>query len=153
MRNVTVDKTKLIERLKRHREAHVARLVDATAQWLSRVVALGLKIGQEGATTDADKRAIHVRSAYYEMTQRCHPPASYVNEYDQAIAVFEAEVEAVVELEMHDFNRLWLDNWSWQAGFMSHTATYLGDIDKVMDKQRASTEIGAMLVGEAIPFR
>lgn len=51
-------------------------------------------------------------------------PVQFLSEYDRAIAMLEATTDKIVELDQHQFDSLWLDNWAWKDTFQTSTMSY-----------------------------
>jgi len=53
-------------------------------------------------------------------------PENHTVEYEDYIAMFEAHVEDIVQLDEAKFRFLWLDLWGWRYGFSQSVQNYYG---------------------------
>lgn len=143
-RTVRVSTTKLVETLKANREKHLNEFNAAVAGY--KQVALG-KLQE--AAKDVHKRVDEqignvidkinsfseaTMDEFYDhltlieaVTVNLTVPKSFVDAYDTAIAMFEFETRAEVELSGAEFQCFCRDVWDWSYQFSTSNSTYLGN--------------------------
>lgn len=116
MRTVTVNKAQLIEKITANRDEHKGIVAAAQAKYRERVIQ-----ELDRRLTDASAgRKIDIRI-------NLPMPTDYTQEYENALAALEWEVEDEVELAESDFNQLVLNQWSWAGQFAGTSLAYAND--------------------------
>jgi hypothetical protein len=115
-RSVTVDRLKLIEKLKSNLEIHIKDYEEAKIGYK-----IKLKQDLEDALEFFDERP-------YEQLPKLivqnNPPRSYEKEYLDAITLLEWQVGDTVELDQTTFKQFVQNEWAWSGGFEAMNTTY-----------------------------
>ena len=113
MDRVKVEKSKLLETLKKNRDEHRATFLKAQ------------EIYRDTVIEALEKRLEQARNGQLLRIGVSLPePVDYTNEYDAAIAMIEWEVDDTIELETHVFRQFVLDDWSWKRTFLANSVAY-----------------------------
>ena len=118
MKNVMVEKGKLLEALKRNREKHAVEYQDALEGWAETA---RIQLADE---IDDLKTCPEEASLYFNLPK----PESYVADYDRAIAMVEMDVRETLEMSESDFSKFVLDQWGWKESFDNITKVYNSNI-------------------------
>lgn len=147
-RIITVDKTKLLAKLKENRTQHVANYTEALEGYKVQAIEK-LKAEADKARMKLEQRVQakivelnnfdpaepdhsndHVSlidSVYIELKV----PRNYAEAYDAAIAMFEWEVAEVTECSPAEFACWVTDKWDWSSGFENITKMYVGAVKRI----------------------
>jgi len=113
MHTVTVNKAALIEKILANRDEHKA--IVATAQ----------RVYRERVIDELDRRLADAKAGRKIDIQISLPmPTDYTQEYDNALAQLDWEVDDEVELDDTDFNQLVLNQWVWARQFAGTSMAY-----------------------------
>lgn len=113
MENIKVAVSDLLTQLKTNREKHVIEYDEAMVAYRETMVkelSKLLKSAKKGADIN------HVVNVLR--------PVSFVDSYNEAIAMMEWTIDSEVDLSMHDFKCYVQDVWSWKHQFNSITSSY-----------------------------
>ena len=113
-RTVTVEKAKLIERIKENRERHDREHQEALEGYKARMVFILTR------KLEAAKRREEV-----DHLIELEIPREHFADYDRALALLEWEQGESVSLTHGEFERYVLDEWPWKGKFTSVHATYI----------------------------
>ena len=114
MKNVIVEKKKLLEALKENREKHQKDYDEALENWA------GTARIQLADELDDLKNCPEDASLFFDLPK----PESYVKDYDRAIAMVEMDVRDTLEMSEMDFRQFVLDEWGWKESFDNITKVY-----------------------------
>lgn len=110
---VTVDKTKVLEALKKNRDQHQAVVKEAREGYV-RVAREQLEAEMKKLEAGKPVRiAVHLEL-----------PMDNTRVYDTAIEMLEAHTEETVKLDSSQFRTLVMNKWDWMDQFVHHNATY-----------------------------
>ena len=116
--HVTIEKSKLLAKLKENREEHKRIYEQALVNWEKAVKQNILAVIYE---FNAKK---HLNLS--KITQ-LSKPVSYVTEYDDAIQLVEWTESDTITLEQREFNQYVLDKWQWMRNFAANSTAYLDE--------------------------
>ena len=115
-RTVKVEKQRLIDTITENRAEHRSQFLEAQQVYRERVI------------EELDRRLHEVRDGKpISLGFRLPEPVDYTQEYDQALAALDWEVEDHVHLGQDEFNRLVLNHWEWAGMFAANTQAYLAE--------------------------
>lgn len=114
MRSVKIEVTKLKQKISENREKHIKDFNEALAGFKQeRIVCLKKAIKAAKADKEVD---LHV---LFEPA-----PFSYEKEYNKVIAMLNATVDEVVELQANEFAQFFMDEWHWKQDFLANSMKY-----------------------------
>ena len=116
MRSVKVNKTELLDIVRKNKVKHVKEFDESVKDYKKGAIAIAKKHVELAKTGELDSIA-----KIKAMPQK---PTSYETDYDRAIRMLELSVEDVIELEETIFNQLVLDEWTWKNAFATSAALY-----------------------------
>lgn len=114
MKDITVDKTKLLTILKTNREAHNAIFNKALEGYRAKVIQ---KLSESIEQAKAPKGPINT---YFDIVE----PVDQTADYDRVIGMLHMDTEAKVELTERDYKSYVLDEWSWSNDFTTSNSHY-----------------------------
>ena len=117
-RLIKIAKVRLIETVTTNRNEHRDQFLAAQEKYRARVIEV--LDDRLAAARRGDKINIHISLP---------TPVDYTNEYDQALAALDWEVDDYVHLSQTEFNRLVLNDWEWKQQFAATSLSYLADED------------------------
>ncbi len=113
MNDITVEKTKLIEALRKNREAHRKIFLEAQDGYRAAAIA------------EFEKRLRAMRDGKkFSVTVHLVAPMDQTKDYDRAIAMLEMSENAMIELSELDFRCYVMDEWSWKHQFNTSNRGY-----------------------------
>jgi len=113
MNDVTCKKEAVIETLKRNRENHLELVIEAREGYVKR------------ASAELEKRLEKLRSGKIVAVHvALAAPVDYTEEYDNAIAMLEADINDTVVLSPEDFRQFMRDKWNWMRSFTTSNSHY-----------------------------
>jgi len=113
-RTVTVEKVRLAERLREHRDRHQREFKEALEGYKARLVfVLSRKLDAAKRREEVDHRIDLV------------VPRSHVADYERALTMLDWEQKAEVQLTHEEFHRFVLDEWPWKDEFLKIHASYI----------------------------
>jgi len=116
-KTVTVNRVKLIEKLKENLEAHKKDYAEAVVGYRLKLIAdLTGKLVQ--VKNLSDKEALEAKPVSF------NPPQSYESQYVDAIEMLEWSVQENIELDHATFKAYVQNQWQWSGGFDSVTTMY-----------------------------
>lgn len=118
MKEVKVNTGELRAKVKANREKHITDHKDAMEGYQEKVVqelSKALKIAK------ANNTEVNLNPVAVLNTTR---PASYVKDYDRAIAMLEMSQDANITLSQHEFDQLVMDQWTWKGAFEMASSMY-----------------------------
>jgi len=115
METIQVKKETVLTTLKKNKELHHKEFEEAIEGWVNQAKNKleGLLILLNSSEAREVKFEIHLPK-----------PVSYEKEYDKAIKMVEFEIRDVIEISSSDFEKYFLDEWSWKEHFLSNTRMY-----------------------------
>lgn len=117
MEVVKVEKTKLLEHLKKNRKRHLKEHKEAVAGWRTKCY--------DAAREEAD-RLERDEEPNLQIYTNLPKPQSFEKEYDNAIAMMEWERSDLIELEFAQFKQWVRDEWNWSPVFAASNRAYSG---------------------------
>jgi hypothetical protein len=132
MNEVKLKQAELLDALTKNREKHIADFDEAMTgyekQRMERAQALVDFIKNSAALVapaDVSELAKQVERKTAAITS-LPKPQSYVEHYDQEIAMVTMSTESVIELSAGEFAQYVMDKWAWKKGFEATTSSYTG---------------------------
>lgn len=119
MKNITVDKAKLIDTLRENRAAHHAEYVKAVEVYKEVFVREAAKFAESAVSRAA-------RGLAFKDFVWLPVPEEHVDDYDRVIALMEWELAEQVDLSEADFRCYVLNEWGWMSSFATNTRSYTG---------------------------
>ena len=116
MHDVKVNRTELLDIVRKNKEKHIAEFNEAVSDYLEVVI----KIADENLDL-ATTRELDLIAKIKPMPA---PPTSYESSYARSIRMLELSVDEIVELDEHTFNQLVLDEWQWKQMFTTSNLSY-----------------------------
>jgi hypothetical protein len=116
LESVTMERTKLIEIVKRNRDNHLAAFTEAMEEYRLRYRAR--LIALLGLTEGPDKTGCKFEDV--NMRQ----PRSHCADYDRALSMLDHSVDGDIPVDERTFRQLVLDEWEWRHDFESTNALY-----------------------------
>lgn len=116
MHDVKVNRTELLDIVRKNKEKHIAEFNEAVSDYLEVVIKItGENLGL-AETRNFDQLA--------KIKSIPAPPTSYESSYARSIRMLELSVDEIVELDEHTFNQLVLDEWQWKQMFTTSNLSY-----------------------------
>lgn len=115
MEKIKIRKETVLEILRENKAKHCIEFEEAISGWVSKAKT---KLTELLAGLETDR----ARSLKIEIY--LPRPISYEKEYDKAIKMIEYEIRDEVEISTQDFDKYFLDEWTWKENFMSNTGLY-----------------------------
>lgn len=113
MKDLNVNKERLIAKIKENREEHQGIVARAQERYRERVI------------EELDKRLADAKAGRrINIAINLPMPTNYTEQYDIAIAQFEWERDEWVVLDPMDFNRFVLNKWEWAQQFAGTSLAY-----------------------------
>jgi hypothetical protein len=112
---IHVEKAKLLEAVKKNREAHRGIFLKAMEGFKKAYIAELERMSQ--AVIANKEMQLHIA---LEM------PQDHTKDYDKAIAQLEWDTAEVIPINHQQFNNFVLDEWGWSQQFSTSNAAYLG---------------------------
>lgn len=117
MNTTKVDKTELLEIVRKNRKKHEKEYKKARKKWVTEAT-----FALQEAATKAEEDGEITMFPLNELPK----PEHYLNDFDQVIRRLELEVENEVELDDRQFNAWVLNHWDWSRAFVANTSLYNG---------------------------
>lgn len=114
MRNVVMEKNKLVTALEANRKAHGDTYKKARKVFRKKVVA-NLKSMLDRAE-NGDK---------IELWVGLPEPEDHTADYDRALAMLEDDVRDEIELTQSEYSQFVQDDWGWKQSFAANTMSYV----------------------------
>lgn len=104
MKDVRMNKTELLAKVRTNREQHRAQFLKAQEGFRARVI------------EELDARLADARNGkHIGLLIDLVEPQDHTKDYDRVIAMLEAEQENIVTINATDFGYYVMDDWSWSA--------------------------------------
>jgi hypothetical protein len=116
MKEVRLQKAKLMEIIRKNREEHHAIFLEAQKKY--REVAIKLLDRQLSAAREGKP---FVLRQFVELVQ----PVDHTADYDRAIQMLELSVDEVITLSTADFSNLVQDQWQWSRQWATSASHYV----------------------------
>lgn len=113
MNKVTIEKEKLLDKLKTNRAEHASEYKEARAKYQSALI-LKLEAKLEQAKSGSDVEL------YIDLVK----PVEYLSAYDRAISMLEVTLDTNIELTPEQFAQFWLDEWNWRGQYYASNSMY-----------------------------
>lgn len=117
MEKIQVKKETVLEILRKNKEIHHVEFEEAIQGWIEEAKK---KLTELLDKLNSDKASETKFEVYLPK------PASYEKEYDKVIKMVEFEIRDVIEISSADFEKYFLDEWSWKESFLSNINLYKG---------------------------
>ena len=144
MKEINIEKTKLLEVIRANRDRHLADYTTAMREYVLEITedvhGLGKELLQFKNTVDTLDTSVavsaddlktfttaltKVSSAWYQKAG-CHTqPVSFAKEYDSIIRKLELSHDEIIQLSDAEFEKYVMDNWQWKQEFTNQTIGYL----------------------------
>lgn len=111
---VTVDKTRLLDILRRNRSKHIEMYEEAVAGFVDKATER-LTFEIERAAKDRGRKSIHFRM---------EAPTNHSSEYDTVINMLELHTEDTVTLHADEVRMLVEDEWAWMRNWLTSNSRY-----------------------------
>ena len=132
MKEVKINKGKLLEVVQKNRDNHRAVFERAIVVYKAKVI--------------EELEASLVRAREGERVERFHSltrPVDMTREYDQVIAMLEMSVDEEITLTNVEFAHYVLDRWSWKGQFASSNRAYVEEYNMLPSKFTTEGELPA----------
>lgn len=116
MYDVKVNRTELLDIVRKNKEKHIKEFNEAVEDFKKAVVKIAeenLKLVQTGDLAEIAKVKVNPAK-----------PTSYESSYTRAIRMLELSVDENIELDAHTFSQFVLDEWEWKQSFSTSNSTY-----------------------------
>lgn len=113
MKQVTVHKAKLVDRILKNRRAHRAIFEEALDGWKKKAISVTEKLYE-------DARAGRLSRVQFYLPR----PEDHTAEYDRALEMLGMEVGDTVTIGQEDFAHFVQDDWGWKREFMLASSAY-----------------------------
>lgn len=124
MKDITVRKSDLLEKLQENREQHTKIFEEAVEGYKTRAVEL------------LEDHIRRIKNGKLERVQVMLPvPENHVHDYDRIIAMLEMDINDEIEMEEHEFKAYVMDDWAWKQQFLTSTAEYSAAAGKLLGSQ------------------
>jgi hypothetical protein len=110
---ITVDKSQLIDTLRKNRENHLAIVKEAQIGYV-----------EDARRVFEEKLKLITENKIVSLSLGLSPPVDNTREYDQAISMLEWEKSSEICLSQQSFKNFVLDDWSWKNNFLISNAKY-----------------------------
>lgn len=113
MENINVDKSHLIEILRKNRDHHREIFLEAQVKYRELVIEeldTMLKDARDGKKI---RRAVSLVE-----------PQDHTKDYERVIGMLELSTDTIISLAEHDYQRFVLDNWAWKEQFLYANSSY-----------------------------
>lgn len=117
MNTITVDKTRLRERVQQNRDAHREIFNQATEAFHDRYISEVEKF------LDDAKQGLR-----YELTIRLPRPEDHTADYDRVLEMIDMSVGDTMELEELDVAYYIQDDWAWKRAWVGSTLDYTNGV-------------------------
>lgn len=115
MHAIKVEKSKLLEILKKNRDEHRSVFEEALEGYRKLMIKM---FEDELEKAKAGKKF----NVYFSATQ----PVDQTKDYDRVIGMLEMDSEETVQLDEQDYQSYVLDDWSWKRNFLASNSAYSG---------------------------
>lgn len=110
MDKIRVNKTELLETLRRNREDH------------RRIFEEALEGFRREAIAELEQKIKDLQAGKHRTVYISKPvPRDHTSDYDRAIRVMEMTVDDIITLSERDFAQYVMDNWGWQREFVRNS--------------------------------
>ncbi len=113
MREITVKKSDLLEKIKKNKDTHRAIFEEAVEGY--RAQAIGLLEDHIAAIKAGKVQRVHI-----SLPQ----PEDHTNDYDRVLAMLDMELADEITLDEDDFAAYVMDDWVWKRQFLTGNAMY-----------------------------
>lgn len=114
MKNVRVNKSDLLVKLRENKEVHEQEFKELQVIYNDDAIT-----GLEGLLAEAKKRP-----ETPELYLRLEKPISYTESYDLAIGMLEMSIDEIFEISQEEYKNYVLNIWSWTNNFENIKSSY-----------------------------
>lgn len=114
---ITVDKTQLLDALKKNRETHRAQFLKAQEGYKARC------ISELETSLDAAREGHNPRNFVLEIIQ-LPEPKDHTKDYDREIGMLEMHIGDRVEITNRQYEQFVMDLWDWSKEFRTTSLEY-----------------------------
>lgn len=125
-RVVTIDRTRLLAKLKENRELH-AKIYDEAVEGYWNDVRAQLRELSDAAHMLFESDTLRKDFDYHELVEDLadlRKPVNHLKAYDEAIDIFTWDEVEKVELTVGEFVKFVRDEWTWKHAFIVSNASY-----------------------------
>ena len=115
MESLSFKKSEVLDKLRENREEHMTIIVEAQKGYRKEAIKLF-----------SDKLTSLKAGEKVDVSFHLPMPASYVDEFDNAIQMLEMSVDEEVELTDDEFKCYIRNKWTWQTRFLEANSSYSG---------------------------
>ena len=123
MRDITINKTKLLTILKKNQTKHKELYNEAVTAWNGEVISFCKQLQKKAKTAVLGREDVELYDAPFS-----HRPISHVNDYDVTINMLELSEDDSIVLTTHEFCQYVRDEWSWKQDFISNASVYTSTV-------------------------
>ena len=125
MRDLNVNKAKLLETLKVNREKHIKEYRKTIEGWreqaLKEIGRLGKRLKKVDITNVETLQEDDFPNLWIDSQDR---PQCHVRDYDRAIAMLKMSIDETISISASDFDRYVSDEWEWKKEFQMSNSKY-----------------------------
>ena len=116
---VTVDKTKLLKKLKQNREVHKENYKNAHEGWVLTMKDLSAVLNKEASDGRISEDTIG------DLLRDRTPPSDHTDEYSRAIDMMEMSEDLNISMDQFTFDQYVRDNWTWKETWSMSNTKYV----------------------------
>ncbi len=120
MKTIEVNKTKLLEIIKKNRDAHRALFEEAWEGYRQE----SIRVHEENLKALRSGKKVAV--VFYEQA-----PQDHTKDYDLVIRMLEMDISSTIELDQQQFSNYVDDNWNWKQQWVGGNAKYSATLANV----------------------
>src|SRR5271155_712033 len=113
MKEIRVEKTKLLETLHKNKAEHREIFLEALEGYRKAAI----KLFEENLERAKAGKPFHI---YFQLIQ----PSDQTKDYDRVIGMLELDTETHILLSEQDYRSYVLDDWNWKGTFLTSNSTY-----------------------------
>lgn len=121
MREVKIEKSRLLDVLKTNKKAHEDAFHEASEAFYKNFIE-----DLQSVTRDVTEKKSNYEGAM-KIFREERPPLGHCDEYERQIRMLEFDTREVVDLTQEEFTKFVMDEWSWKEEF---AASYLSTTGK-----------------------
>lgn len=112
--NITVNRERLLEKLKENRAKHAQIVKEAKEGYWAEVARRLIKLLEDIREENGPK----------PISFTAQPPKDYTGEYDTVITMLEYHTEETIQLTPDEARQLLEDRWDWMSAFLETNSAY-----------------------------
>lgn len=113
MNKVKVNKSELLEALKKNKENHKKLFDEAQENFRKRII-------EELDRRLADAKADRSVQLYIDLPE----PEDHTKDYERVIKMVEMSQDEILEISREDFAQYVMDDWAWRRAWVANTLSY-----------------------------